>query len=262
MGWRHRVLGALSDPNVAYILMMLGIYGLFFELANPGVILPGVLGGIFLILAFFSFQVLPINYAGVLLIIVAVILFILEVKVVSYGMLSVGGVASLFLGSIMLFDTAEPYYRLSLSLVAAVTAFTALFFIVGLGLAIRVQRKRPTTGAEGLVGETGIVTLTLAPEGTVKVRGEIWKAVADGNIETGGKVRVKAVEGMVVRVEEIQNTEHRTQNTELKSNQKAEEIYKMMLMHLSHILVSLKIRRVGSSSAFRVLRSASHREGM
>ncbi len=203
MGWRHRVLGALSDPNVAYILMMLGIYGLFFELANPGVILPGVLGGIFLILAFFSFQVIPINYAGFMLILVAVILFILEVKVVSYGMLSVGGVASLFLGSLMLFDTAEPYYKLSLALVLAVTAFTALFFIVGLGLAIRVQRKRPTTGAEGLIGETGVVTLSLNPEGTVKVHGEIWKAVADGNIETGGKVRVKAVERMVVRVEKV-----------------------------------------------------------
>jgi membrane-bound serine protease (ClpP class) len=174
MGWRHRVLGALSDPNVAYILMMLGIYGLFFELANPGVILPGVLGGIFLILAFFSLQVIPFNYAGILLIIVAVILFILE---------------------------------LSLSLVVGVTIFTALFFVVGLGLAIRVQRKRPTTGAEGLVGETGVVTVTLAPEGTVKVRGEIWKAVAErisgGNIETGSKVRVKAVEGMMVKVEEI-----------------------------------------------------------
>jgi membrane-bound serine protease (ClpP class) len=220
MGWRHRVLGALSDPNVAYILMMLGIYGLFFELANPGVILPGVLGGIFLILAFFSLQVIPFNYAGILLIIVAVILFtgilliivavilfILEVKVVSYGMLSVGGIASLFLGSIMLFETAEPYYKLSLSLVVGVTIFTALFFVVGLGLAIRVQRKRPTTGAEGLVGETGVVTVTLAPEGTVKVRGEIWKAVAErisgGNIETGSKVRVKAVEGMMVKVEEI-----------------------------------------------------------
>ncbi len=203
MGWRHRVLGALSDPNIAYILMMLGIYGLFFELANPGVILPGVLGGIFLILAFFSFQVIPINYAGFMLILVAVILFILEVKVVSYGMLSVGGVASLFLGSLMLFDTAEPYYKLSLALVLAVTAFTALFFIVGLGLAIRVQRKRPTTGAEGLIGETGVVTLSLNPEGTVKVHGEIWKAVAEGHIESDAKVTVKTVEGMMLRVEKI-----------------------------------------------------------
>jgi membrane-bound serine protease (ClpP class) len=205
MGWRHRVLGILSDPNVAYILMMLGIYGLFFELANPGVVLPGVLGGIFLILAFFSFQVLPINYAGFLLILVAVILFILEVKVVSYGMLSVGGIAALFLGSLMLFETVEPYYRLSLSLVVGVTVFTALFFVVGLGLAIRVQRKRPTTGAEGLVGEEGVVTVSLTPEGTVKVRGEIWKAVSEGNIETGSKVKVKAVDGMVVKVEEIES---------------------------------------------------------
>jgi len=218
MGWRHRVLMALSDPNVAYILMMLGIYGIFFELANPGVILPGVLGGIFLILAFFSFQVIPINYAGFLLILVAVILFILEVKVVSYGMLSVGGVASLFLGSIMLFDTAEPYYKLSLSLVLAVTAFTALFFIVGLGLAIRVQRRKPTTGVEGLVGDTGVVTAALSPEGTVKVHGEIWKAVADGNVAAGSKVKVKAVEGMLLTVEEIQNPESRIQNPEEEKN--------------------------------------------
>jgi membrane-bound serine protease (ClpP class) len=214
MGWRHRVLGVLSDPNIAYIFMMLGIYGLFFELANPGVILPGVLGGIFLILAFFSFQVIPINYAGFMLILVAVILFILEIKVVSYGMLSVGGVASLFLGSLMIFDTAEPYYKLSLSLVIVVTAFTALFFIVGLGLAIRVQRKRPTTGVEGLVGESGIVTAPLTPEGTVKVHGEIWKAVGEGHIESDAKVTVKTVEGMMLKVEEIQNPEFRIQNSE------------------------------------------------
>ena len=214
MGWRHRVLGTLSDPNVAYILMMLGIYGLFFELANPGVVLPGVLGGVFLILAFFSFQVLPINYAGFLLILVAVILFILEVKVVSYGMLSVGGIAALFLGSLMLFETVEPYYRLSLSLVVGVTVFTALFFVVGLGLAIRVQRKRPTTGAEGLVGEEGVVTASLTPEGTIKVRGEIWKAVSEGNIETGSKVKVKAVNGMLVKVEEIENPESVIQDSE------------------------------------------------
>jgi membrane-bound serine protease (ClpP class) len=214
MGWRHRVLGVLSDPNIAYILMMLGIYGLFFELANPGVILPGVLGGIFLILAFFSFQVIPINYAGFMLILVAVILFILEIKVVSYGMLSVGGVASLFLGSLMIFDTAEPYYKLSLSLVIVVTAFTALFFIVGLGLAIRVQRKRPTTGVEGLVGESGIVTAPLTPEGTVKVHGEIWKAVGEGHIESDAKVTVKTVEGMMLKVEEIQEPESRIQNSE------------------------------------------------
>jgi len=203
MGWRHRVLGSLSDPNIAYILMMLGIYGLFFELANPGVILPGVLGGVFLILAFFSFQVLPINYAGFLLILVAVILFVLEVKVVSYGMLSVGGVAALFLGSVMLFDSAEPYYRLSLSLVAGVTIFTALFFVIGVGLVIRTYRKKPTTGMEGLVGDVGVVTVALNPKGTVKVHGELWRAVADKDVEAGATVKVTAVEGMVVTVEKV-----------------------------------------------------------
>ena len=215
MGWRYRVLGSLSDPNIAYILMMLGIYGLFFELANPGVILPGVLGGIFLVLAFFSFQVIPINYAGFLLIFLAIILFILEVKIVSYGMLSVGGIASLFLGSLMLFDTAEPYYKLSLSLVVGVTAFTALFFVVGLGMAFHFQRKRPTTGAEGLVGEIGIVSVTLSPEGRVKVHGEIWKAVSDGisggSIEAGSKVRVKAIEGMLLTVVKVQEPVPSTQ---------------------------------------------------
>ena len=204
MGWRHRVLGSLSDPNIAYILMMLGIYGLFFELANPGVILPGVLGGIFLVLAFFSFQVIPINYAGFLLIFLAVILFILEVTVVSYGMLSVGGVVALFLGSIMLFDTAEPYYKLSLSLVVGVTVFTALFFILGLGLVIRDKRKKPATGAEGLIGETGVVTVSLTPQGTVKVHGEIWRAQAQGQVEAGSKVKVKAIEGLMLTVEEIE----------------------------------------------------------
>jgi membrane-bound serine protease (ClpP class) len=203
MGFRHRVLSALSDPNVAYILMMLGIYGLFFELANPGVILPGVLGGIFLILAFFSFHVIPFNYTGFLLILVAVILFILEVKVVSYGMLTIGGIASLFLGSIMLFDSAEPYYKLSISLVVGVTIFTALFFIVGLGIAIRIHRRKPTTGVEGLVGESGVATTALAPEGTIKVHGEIWKGISDGNIEAGSRVRVTAVKGMLLTVEEI-----------------------------------------------------------
>jgi len=205
MGWRHRILMTLSDPNVAYIFMMLGIYGLFFELANPGVILPGVLGGIFLVLAFFSFQVLTINYAGILLIIVAIILFILEVKVVSYGMLSIGGIASLFLGSIMLFDKTEPYSRLSLSLVVGVTAFTALFFVVGLGLAIRIHRRKPTTGSEGLVGDTGIVTSPLTPQGTVKVHGEIWRAVADEKIKAGSRVKVKSVEGMMLTVEKIED---------------------------------------------------------
>ena len=200
MGWRHRLLMAVSDPNIAYILMMLGIYGLFFELSNPGVILPGVLGTIFLILAFFSFQVLPINYAGFLLILLALVLFILEVKVVSYGMLSVGGAVSLFLGSIMLFESVEPYYRLSLKLVISMTALTVLFFVVVLGFAVRAQRRKPTTGMEGLIGESGVVTVPLTPEGKVRVHGEIWSATADGTLPEGTRIRVSGYERMMLKV--------------------------------------------------------------
>jgi len=200
MGWRHRLLMAVSDPNIAYILMMLGIYGLFFELSNPGVILPGVLGTIFLILAFFSFQVLPINFAGLLLILLALVLFILEVKVVSYGMLSMGGAVSLFLGSIMLFESVEPYYRLSIKLVISMTAITVLFFVVVLGFAVRAQRRKPTTGMEGLIGKSGVVTVPLTPEGKVRVHGEIWSATADEALTEGTRIRVSSVTGLTLKV--------------------------------------------------------------
>ena len=201
MDLRQRILAAVSDPNIAYLLMMLGVYGLFFELANPGVILPGVLGGIFLILAFFSFQVLPVNYAGVLLIGVGLILFILEIKVVSYGMLSVGGILSTFLGSIMLMDSIEPYYRISRTLIFGVTGLTALFFLVGLGFAFKVQRRKVVTGIEGLIGTTGETTTEVDPEGKVKVHGEIWSAVSDTPIPAGKRIKVINMDGMVVRVE-------------------------------------------------------------
>ena len=200
MNWRRRVLATVTNPNVAYILMMLGIYGVFFELANPGVILPGVLGGIFLILAFFSFQVLPINYAGVLLILLALILFILEVKVASFGMLTIGGIISLFLGSIMLFDSPEPYYRISRALIMSVTGFTALFFVLGLGLVIRAHRRRPTTGFEGMIGETGVATTDISPSGKVSVHGEIWSVKSDRTIRAGDGIRVVAAEGMRLEV--------------------------------------------------------------
>jgi membrane-bound serine protease (ClpP class) len=201
MDLRERILAAVSDPNIAYLLMMLGVYGLFFELANPGVILPGVLGGIFLILAFFSFQVIPVNYAGVLLIGVGLILFILEIKVVSYGMLSVGGIVSTLLGSIMLIDSIEPYYRISRTLIFGVTGFTALFFLVGLGLAFKVQRRKVVTGIEGMIGITGETTTEVDPEGKVKVHGEIWSAVSDTPIPAGKRIKVINMDGMVVRVE-------------------------------------------------------------
>ncbi len=208
MDLRRRILATITDPNVAYLLLMLGIYGIFFEIANPGVILPGALGAIALILAFFAFQVLPVNYAGIMLIALALVLFILEVKVVSYGMLSIGGIVSTFLGSIMLIRSMEPYYRISRTLIFGVTGLTALVFVVGLGLAVKVQRRKPVTGVEGLMGTVGETTTEVAPEGKVRVHGEIWFAVSDTPIPAGKRIKVVNVDGMMLQVEALPQLEN------------------------------------------------------
>ncbi|MEE8449261.1 MAG: nodulation protein NfeD [Thermodesulfobacteriota bacterium] len=201
MGFRDKVLAALGNPNVAYILMLLGMAGLYFELANPGAIFPGVVGGISLILAFFAFQTLPINYAGILLIILALILFIAEIKVVSHGLLTVGGLISLALGSIMLFESPLPYLRPSWSVFITTIAVVGGFFIFAITLALRAQVARPQTGSEGLVGEVGLVETTLSPTGKVFIHGEYWNAESTEPIAEGEKVRVVSLEkGMKVKV--------------------------------------------------------------
>src|SRR3972149_2732166 len=156
MGLRHRILNLISDPNVAYILMLLGFYGLFFELTNPGSIFPGVMGGICLILAFYAFQTLPVNYAGLLLIILAIILFILEVKIISHGVLTIGGIISMVIGSIMLFESPAPFMKLSLYVILPAAIITALFFSLTLGLAFKAFKRKPVTGSEGLLGGEGV----------------------------------------------------------------------------------------------------------
>jgi membrane-bound serine protease (ClpP class) len=203
MGAREKVLDTISNPNVAYVLLMLGFMGLFFELANPGVILPGVVGGISLILAFFAFQTLPINYAGVLLILLAIVLFIAEIKVVSHGMLTVGGVVSLVLGSLLLFQSPEPYLRVSWHVIGVTVLMTTLFFVVAVGKAFKAHRQKPVTGREGLVGERGVADADIMPEGKVFVRGEYWDAVSSEPIMKGTRVEVVAVEGMRVRVKKL-----------------------------------------------------------
>lgn len=201
MSFRDKLLYTISNPNIAYILLMLGMYGLFFELANPGVILPGVIGGICLILAFFAFQMLPVNYAGIALIILGIILFIAEVKVTSYGMLSVGGVICLLLGSIMLIESPAEFMQISFErFILPVVLVTAGFFLFALTMAVRAHRRRPTTGREGLVGETGVAKTDLKPEGLVEVHGELWNAVAEEEIKAGGTVKVVALEGMKLKV--------------------------------------------------------------
>jgi membrane-bound serine protease (ClpP class) len=201
MGLRHRVLNTLSDPNIAYILMMIGIWGLFFELSNPGAIFPGVIGGISLILGWVALQTLPINYAGILLILLAVILFIAEIKIASYGFLTIGGILSLTLGSLMLFDSGIPGFGLSWKVVAGVVGATTIVMGTGIFLAITSQRRKVRTGVEGLIGEIGTVKQKLDPAGRVFVHGELWNAVSLEPIEEGVSIKVTAVEGIVLQVE-------------------------------------------------------------
>jgi membrane-bound serine protease (ClpP class) len=196
----ERILNAISNPNVAYVLMMLGILGLFFELSNPGVILPGVIGGISLILAFFAFQVLPVNYAGVLLILLALILFIAEIKIVSHGMLTVGGVIAMVAGSLLLFESPEPYLRVSWSVIAVTVLAVTGFFAFAVTKALRAHHQRPTTGREGLIGQEGRADSGIVPEGKVFVNGEYWDAWSEEPIDAGDKVVVEAVEGMRLKV--------------------------------------------------------------
>lgn len=196
MGMRLKILNALSDPNIAYILMLLGVYGLIFELSNPGAILPGVVGAICLILAFYAFQTLPINYAGLLLLLLAFIMFIAEIKVPSYGLLTVGGIISMILGSLMLMKADEPFFRISWAVIIPSVGTTALFFVFVVGMALRAQRAKPLTGAEGLVGMAVIAQTDIAPHGRVLLQGELWDAVSDEVIKEGESAQVKAVDGL------------------------------------------------------------------
>lgn len=195
-GLRDKILRVISDPNIAYILMMIGMAGLYFELAHPGAIFPGVIGAISLILAFYSFQTLPVNYAGLLLIALAILFFVAEIKVTSYGILSIGGLIALTLGSIMLFEDV----MVSLKLMLPTLVLVGGFFVVVASLAFRAIRSKPKSGAEGLVGEVGVVKKKLDPEGLVFVHGEYWNATASEPIEEGEKVEVEAVRGLHLKV--------------------------------------------------------------
>jgi len=203
MGFRDRLLSRIADPNVAYVLMLLGIFGLFFELQNPGAIFPGVVGAICLILAFFAFQTLPINYAGLMLIIFGVILFILETQITSYGMLTLGGIVSMLLGSFMLIRVTPPVLKISWTVIIPSVVATALFFIFAVGMALKAQRRKPTTGLKGIVGEIGVARTKISAEGKVFVHGELWNATSEEVIRKGEKIGVIGIEGLTLRVEKI-----------------------------------------------------------
>jgi membrane-bound serine protease (ClpP class) len=205
----EKLLDIISDPNIAYILLLLGMYGVLFELYNPGVILPGVVGVIALILAFYSMHTLPVNYAGLALIIFAIILFLLELNIVSHGLLAIGGVISLFLGSMMLFKSGSSLemVKISRTVIIAATAFSAIFFLFVVGFGLKAQKTKVVTGMEGLIGDIAEVLETLSPTGTIKVQGEIWNAESlAGTIYKGEKVRVKEMKNLKLFVEPINNT--------------------------------------------------------
>jgi membrane-bound serine protease (ClpP class) len=211
MSLGEKLLNIFSDPNLAYILLMIGFYGILFELYNPGAIFPGVAGSIALILGLYALHALPVNYAGLALILVGIILLILEIKVTSYGALTIGGVIALVLGSIMLIkeDPTFPLMKISLTLILTTVGLTVLFFLFILGAGIKAQRAKPVTGVEGFIGETGVVLSDLNPVGNVRVHGEIWEAKAksaDEKIEAGALVRVVEEQHFRLTVERVLNT--------------------------------------------------------
>lgn len=199
-GWREGLLSTLANPNLAYVLLMIGLAGIYFELSHPGTMLPGVVGGICLILAFFSMSALPVSYAGLALIGLSVVLFFAEIKITSYGMLSLGGAAALILGSLMLFETDDQLLKVSLAVLAPTALLVIAFFGSVAWLAGRAQFRKSITGAEGLVGQVGRVRT----DGRVLVAGELWRAASEGPLRPGQEVRVVKLEpGLVIRVDPV-----------------------------------------------------------
>jgi membrane-bound serine protease (ClpP class) len=206
MSFIEKMLDTISNPNIAYILLLLGMYGIMFELYNPGAILPGIVGVISLVLAFYTMHSLPVNYAGVGLIIFAIILFLLEIKIVSHGMLAIGAVISLLLGSMMLLKSGSTLemVRISNAVIITATAVSALFFLFIVGAGIRAQKLKVVTGAEAMAGAVGEVLEPLTPAGTVRVQGEVWNAVSiSGTIDKGERVRIREMKNLALFVEPI-----------------------------------------------------------
>ncbi len=203
----EKILNILSDPNLAYILLMIGFYGILFELYSPGAIFPGVIGVLSLIIGLYALHALPVNYAGLALIIVGIVLFIMEIKITSYGMLTIGGIAALLMGSLMLIkeDPTFPVMEISKTVIFTFTALSTLFFLFVVGAGIRAQKSVPVTGMEGFMGETGIALENLEPNGTVRIHGEIWQAESNsGKIVSGEKVKIVSMKNFKLIVEPLE----------------------------------------------------------
>ena len=201
--WRFSLLSVITNPNVAYILMLIGIYGLLLEFYNPGVGLPGVLGGICLLLAMYSLQMLPVSYAGLALILLGIALMVAEAFSPSFGIFGLGGVAAFTLGSIMLMDTEVPGYQIALPLIIGISLFSVAFIVVTISMLVRVRNKPVTTGMEAVVGETGKVVSGFPGAGRVLVEGEIWQAQCPNELQAGQPIRVTKLTGLLLDVEAL-----------------------------------------------------------
>ncbi len=201
MSKRERFLSWIADPNIAFLLGALGVLGLYIEFTHPGLIVPGVVGAIAIVLALFAFHLLPINYLGVILIVLALALFALEVKVSSHGALAAGGIVAMIIGAMILVNSPWPSARISFATALSVTLPVAVITVILLRVAVAAQRRKAVTGDAGMVDSIGVAETDLAPEGKVLVRGEIWSARADGSISKGTRVRVKEVQGLTLLVE-------------------------------------------------------------
>ncbi|MFA0551810.1 nodulation protein NfeD [Vibrio lentus] len=201
--WRFSLLSVITNPNVAYILMLIGIYGLLLEFYNPGVGLPGVLGGICLLLAMYSLQMLPVSYAGLALILLGIALMVAEAFSPSFGIFGLGGVAAFTLGSIMLMDTEVPGYQIALPLIIGISLFSVAFIVVTISMLVRVRNKPVTTGMEAVVGDTGKVVSGFPGAGRVLVEGEIWQAKCASELQAGQLIRVTNLTGLSLDVEAL-----------------------------------------------------------
>src|SRR3990167_5829526 len=202
--WRYRFLAFLTDPNIAYILMLIAVYGLFFELSNPGLILPGVAGVIALLLVLYAFQLMPINYVGLFLILIGITFMILEVFITSFGMLGIGGLIAFIIGSVMLFDIQHTAFRIDRSLIMIMAAVTMTFFFIIMGLVIKSQKRAMITGKDSLIGSTGTVISVMNEQVVVKISGEIWEARSRTMLPIGQKVKVVSIEGLILHVEPVE----------------------------------------------------------
>jgi membrane-bound serine protease (ClpP class) len=209
MSFMAKFLHIITNPNIAYILFILGLFGIIFEFSQPGLGVSGAIGVICIILGLYAFSVLPTNYAGLALIVLSIVLFILDLKLNLGGILSLAGITSLILGSFMLIDTAAPFLQIAKSLIIGLSIVVSVLLIIVIRAVYKVHRKKPVTGSIGMVGTIGIVIENLNPEGLIKTHGEIWKALSLDNktIKKGSVVKIISVEGLLLHVKRIENTD-------------------------------------------------------